>query len=393
MNNRTQKTNTPKKLLWKKLSPYGDWPHGKLIQRLDYEAAREMVNRFESWGSRFLRGFRGAPLYLGHPDDPSFKHLKEHSDPTRYGEVIKLEARSDGLWAALRLSSQGRRHLRKHRHLSPRWVLRILNHEAQIFKPVRLLSVGLTEQPNINPNLKPQPYYDQTLLPTQKKSQRENPKRQSTHPREPSKQHDFVSECAQSLGLPKSATQVQVLSHLEERIRAERQSRSAFKKLRTECEHLRATCQERNTQSEENRLESDRFYRIACDAQETCERLRSENRNLERARQEERDQRIELILEAAIRDQKITRHDEAHWREVLQADLERGLRDLEEVPRRRRQKTRVGNLAQRNEKHQRLTHAPLLVHVHQRMAESGESYPEAWAHLKRTHRELFDASA
>ena len=128
------------------LSPYGTFEHPEGMQSISSADAQRCIRKTRTW--RFRLGLKKIPVYLGHPDDPLFK--SEHSDPRIYGYVKNLCADKDGLWVFVKFTKYGRTFLSKspQQYLSPRWVL--YKTEVQTaYHPERLLSVGLTQHPNL----------------------------------------------------------------------------------------------------------------------------------------------------------------------------------------------------------------------------------------------------
>ena len=128
------------------LSPYGTFEHSEGLQSISSADAQRCIRKTRTW--RFRLGLKKIPVYLGHPDDPLFKD--EHSDPRIYGYVKNLCADKDGLWVFVKFTKDGRSFLSKSpgQYLSPRWVLCKTEHQTA-YHPERLLSVGLTQHPNL----------------------------------------------------------------------------------------------------------------------------------------------------------------------------------------------------------------------------------------------------
>lgn len=109
-----------------------------------------MVAQFHSFRGRLGRLFGGVPFYVGHPDLPGASEL---ADRKAYGWVMQLEAREDGLYAHAKWSDAGLDLLKNahFKYLSPYWEAKEIGSEnsRRVFRPVALLSVGLTNQPNI----------------------------------------------------------------------------------------------------------------------------------------------------------------------------------------------------------------------------------------------------
>lgn len=122
------------------LAPFGEWSHRLGLQIVDTEAAEAMA-------ADLARRWRAAPIFLGHPDDATIQA------PVRFrgslGRVVSLRVRQGFLEAAVRWRRLGRALVEAGavRFLSPRWEMTPL--EASGFRPVRLISVGLTNTPNL----------------------------------------------------------------------------------------------------------------------------------------------------------------------------------------------------------------------------------------------------
>lgn len=134
---------------WHKLCDYGDHPHRRGLQRLTYAAAQKIVHRHRSLYGCLKRYFSGIPVFIGHPDDAQFRGTPGHTDTRAYAWIHQLEAREDGLWVLPKWGPEGRRLLENahYKHFSARW--KLLPHSDGSFEPVELVSVGLTNNPNI----------------------------------------------------------------------------------------------------------------------------------------------------------------------------------------------------------------------------------------------------
>ncbi|HPA20748.1 MAG TPA: phage protease [Verrucomicrobiae bacterium] len=129
---------------WQRISAYGDFPNEAGLQRVGREDAEAMVAAFNSIRGRLGRMFRGLPIFAGHPDaDPV-----RYKDHRRYGKIEELDARDDGLYGRVAWNSLGRENIDEGYMLypSPRWYLR---KDGRHVRPDELISVGLTNRPNI----------------------------------------------------------------------------------------------------------------------------------------------------------------------------------------------------------------------------------------------------
>jgi hypothetical protein len=150
---------------WMQLAPFGDFPgrarvlddSGKIvrevdaIQRLDAEAANEIVSEFNSPLRRVGRWFRGLPIFNGHPDAPGIG--SQYPDKAEKGQLVDLAVRPDGLYGKPSFSAAGVDLLNSTSGLAPsvRWSSRHFADEGDkpVLRPTRLVSVGLTRTPNL----------------------------------------------------------------------------------------------------------------------------------------------------------------------------------------------------------------------------------------------------
>jgi hypothetical protein len=130
---------------WLQVAPYGEYPHKYGTQRFTRQVAANLVEQFHGMKSRCGRLFRGRPIFVGHPD----VYPDKYPDKRRYGRIEALEAREDGLWCKPAWNSAGTENLREGYYLypSPVWSFRQL--PGGIIEPLELVSIGLTNSPNI----------------------------------------------------------------------------------------------------------------------------------------------------------------------------------------------------------------------------------------------------
>ena len=128
---------------------FGDHPHAKGLQRVTFEVARRLEDNFHSLRGLLSRRFGGLPVYVGHPDDPEYAGQPGHSDTRAHGWIMDLRAKPDGLYGEIRWSKSGRELIdnANYKFFSPRWLMRPVG--SGVFEPVRMLSLGLTNTPNI----------------------------------------------------------------------------------------------------------------------------------------------------------------------------------------------------------------------------------------------------
>ncbi|MBO6102207.1 MAG: hypothetical protein J6P03_03010 [Opitutales bacterium] len=120
------------------LCPFGNWSHKKGMQIVDKTAAQKLRDSF-------MRGFDrifGVPIYIGHPDDAG-KPAKA------VGRIESISVTDEGIAVCARYSESAYAKITsgKLKWLSPRWRMQALKNGA--FRPVKLISVGMTDNPNI----------------------------------------------------------------------------------------------------------------------------------------------------------------------------------------------------------------------------------------------------
>lgn len=129
---------------WFQVAPYGEHPNRAGLQIFTTAQAAAMVTSFNSLAAKVGRLFRGIPIYAGHPDvDPA-----RWPDARRLGKLTALEAKTDGLYAKASWNALGVENNENGYYVypSPRW---LCEPGGKGMRPVELISVGLTNTPNI----------------------------------------------------------------------------------------------------------------------------------------------------------------------------------------------------------------------------------------------------
>jgi phage I-like protein len=130
---------------WTQITPYGEYPNEYGTQVVNKEYAQDVVDAHNSLLGKLGRLFRGVPVYRGHPD----ARPDIWPDDRRYGRYNALEARNDGLYGKPAWNSLGTENIKEGFYVypSPAWHFKSLG-DGKI-APTRLVSVGLTNLPNI----------------------------------------------------------------------------------------------------------------------------------------------------------------------------------------------------------------------------------------------------
>ncbi|MGE9293534.1 MAG: phage protease [Puniceicoccales bacterium] len=316
---------------WLCLAEYGDWPHARGLQRFSKESADRMCAYFRSLRGRLARKFGGLPVYIGHPDDPHFSGQSGHADTRAYAWISELEARDNGLYGLPRWSEEGSKLLSNafYKFLSPRWAMRDVGNG--VYEPVRLLSVGLTNQPNIP---------GETIA-------------------------NEAESHAEEIELTR-VLEVLELGDAEDPV-------AACEALREECDFLRQS-------NEQLTAENDRFYRLANDHDTAREEA-------ETALANERQLRISLLLDQAVAQGRILPNEREERMTEMLADLPGGLADIRATQPVLKTACVSGFLGQRKGGLSRRDE--FLALVNERSASSGAGFANAWNQVKQERPELF----
>ena len=121
------------------LCPYGNWNHIQGMQRVDSVSLKKMQR-----ASRFsmLIG-AGIPIYIGHPDE----NPKSKAKPV--GKIVRIFEVHGGIGIEARYCTSAYEKIANGeiKSMSPRWQMEKL--PSGEYRPIRLISAGLTNNPNI----------------------------------------------------------------------------------------------------------------------------------------------------------------------------------------------------------------------------------------------------
>lgn len=133
--------------------PFGEYPHGVGLQIVDAQAGQRMAADLASFFGRARRLFAGAPVYVGHPDHHEASIRALFPDARARGWCRSVEVQSDGLHFPVKWNTLGKGELEDGQYAfhSPYWALERVTTAAgrAAVRPIRLLSIGLTNTPNI----------------------------------------------------------------------------------------------------------------------------------------------------------------------------------------------------------------------------------------------------
>jgi len=145
--------------------PFGEWPHPAGLQLFDNESALRIKASFESLLAKARRAIdamgvggtraavdsfdNGAPIYQGHPDDSTKKN--DYPDKKAYGWVTGVRIEDNGATFEVEMNEPGLQLVKDKSFLyySPFWNLEPAKDRRSAYRPVSLISIGLTNNPNI----------------------------------------------------------------------------------------------------------------------------------------------------------------------------------------------------------------------------------------------------
>lgn len=354
------------------LIPYGDHPHRNGIQRLTRQTAEGMVANFNGLLGKLGRLFGGMPVYIGHPDDAAFAN--QHTDARAYAWIMGMEAREDGLALIPKWSRPGEEIISNahYKWFSPRWACVEIGREngRAVLAPVKLISVGLTNAPNI---LGIPPLANEELsagMPP------------ADQPKEPDM--ELLKRLLALLGLAETATcddainkiaamkaaLQKLMENIETRWKAEDAARAALSNVASE-EQLAQVLAAADTA----RTERDAAMAAANEARA--------------ALAAERGARIDLLVSNAIAAGVLTPAQKEQWTADLAAGFEAKTVELANMKPVLHVTSVTDKLGARKPEIQ-CNRDKVLTLVNQRMETTGEDYETAFAAVRKEHAALFE---
>ncbi|MDB6110225.1 MAG: hypothetical protein JWR69_1975, partial [Pedosphaera sp.] len=148
---------------WAHLAPFGDFPgkgvlknkdgtvvEFKAIQRMDRQAAEDMVKKFRSPWGKVKRYVTGCWILNGHPDMANAG--TKYPDKTPKGMIADLEVRDNGLYCLPVFTEEGKQMVNNNKlFFSGRWSSDPVGEEngKKVYRPDQLKSAGLCDWPNL----------------------------------------------------------------------------------------------------------------------------------------------------------------------------------------------------------------------------------------------------
>ncbi len=132
-----------------RITPFGDFPHERGIQRVTPQACQRMEAEYATAGHLKFAEI-GIPLWNSHPDCAEFADTAK--DARQYGLVTQLKTKEDGLYGKVNLTEHGAELVRGGKaYLSPYWIVKAIANEGGriVYQPNKIKSIGLTQNPNL----------------------------------------------------------------------------------------------------------------------------------------------------------------------------------------------------------------------------------------------------
>jgi len=354
--------------------PYGEHPLARRIQRLTRQSAETMVANFKSFSGRLGRFFGGNPIYIGHPDDPTLAN--QFPDKKAYGWIMDMEAREDGLYLKPKWSAAGEELLANahYKWFSPYWGCRPIPASGSgLVEPVRLVSLGLTNSPNIQGLL---PLANEDISDQPDPSDPSNPSAINNATKGVSK--PMKEALIKLLNLANEATDEQILSAIAQKATADQAAVTALANAKAATTALETTLANEKT---------------ARAAKETELTLQISNQQSEISAQKKA--RIELVLANALAAGKITPAQKSQWAADLEKDLDGKLVELSNAKPVMNTDSKTKNLGARNSntvanRDASTRRDKVFMLVNERITKTGEDYESAFANIRKENSALFD---
>jgi len=333
--------------------PFGNHDHKNGMQVFDRDAAERIVANFNLSKSPF---FGGLPWYVGHPDVPEFAN--SYKDKTAQGWVKEMETTDTALRLRVKWNKRGEGIIanEEFKYFSPVWGCAPVPGKTRHFRPVRMKSVGFTNEPNIG------------VMPLSNANEATN---------QPTNIMD-LKKLAAMLGLdPETATEESITAHLDgmkEKLAANEKPPLFVVKLGAEGKTEITLVNEADSKvlaDEFNALDASLKKALAEIANEQTARTAADT-----AFANERKARIDLVLADAIRTGRITEAQREPWANELATAFDAKSVELANVKPAIHTSARTKNLGSRKETSDAA--AKVVELANERMTQNGEDWTTAY---------------
>lgn len=130
---------------------YGEYPHSVGVQIFDRASAQAMANDMASLLGKLTRGFRGIPVYAGHPDHPDQRLAAQYPDRKARGWITEIVVGDNSAHFLVSYNSLGKSEVEDAQWAgySPLWLMQPAANQRGKFRPMILKSMALTNNPNM----------------------------------------------------------------------------------------------------------------------------------------------------------------------------------------------------------------------------------------------------
>lgn len=276
--------------------PFGHHDHKNGMQLFDRESAEKIVANFNSLLGE--RTFGGLPWYIGHPDVAEFANT--YKDKSARGWVKEMQVAESGLRLRVKWNAAGEQVIanEEFKYFSPTWGVVAVPGQSRTYRPVRMKSVGFTNEPNIG------------VLPLSNANET-----QTTNTN-----MEFLKKLAELLGLdPETATEEQCancISEMKGKMNANEKPPGFLVKLGADGATEILLVNEADAPHITALLEAKGALEASIVATKTA------LKEAETAFANERKERGELLIANAIREGRITAAQREAWANELAADFD-----------------------------------------------------------------------
>ncbi len=123
------------------LSKLGEHYHPRGTQLVDEQSFLKMRANLKRWFAKRI------PIYRGHPDEFTSLFYERELKSKEVGSVNDLILTEDAILVVSEYSDEAYESVKNGQLLSPRWEMQSLGNNY--FRPIKLISIGLTNNPNI----------------------------------------------------------------------------------------------------------------------------------------------------------------------------------------------------------------------------------------------------
>lgn len=130
---------------------YGEYAHPVGTQVFDRESAQSMANELASLLGKISRGFRGVPVYAGHPDHPDQRMAAQYPDRKARGWIKEIIVGENSARFVTAYNELGKGEVEDAQWAgySPLWLMQPVANQRGKFRPMILKSMALTNNPNM----------------------------------------------------------------------------------------------------------------------------------------------------------------------------------------------------------------------------------------------------